>query len=149
MLKNAEGGTTPLKEKHNKLMKTHWITTCIVTATFALAPLALAKDKEGGTPAIKGRVTAVDAKANTITLSAGKKATTPGPQTLTVTSSTAIKIDGSTAALADIKPKMNATVMVDADGKTAKRITIKSPKSAEGSAEGGAGAAAKAPAAAE
>jgi|GEM_PF-6029051 len=131
-------------------MKTHWITTCLVTATLALAPLALAKDKEsGGTPPVKGRVTAVDAKANTITLSAGKKAATPGPQTFTVTSSTAIKIDGSTAALADIKPKMNATVSVDADGKTAKRIMIKSPKSAEGGAAAGAGAAAKAPAAAE
>jgi hypothetical protein len=129
-------------------MKTHWITTCIVTATLALAPLALAKDKEGGAPAIKGHVTAVDAKANTITLTAGKKAATPGPQTFTVTSSTAIKIDGSSASLADIKPKMNATVSVDADGKTAKKILIKSPKAA-GGAEGGAGAAAKAPTAAE
>lgn len=126
-------------------MKTHGITTCIVTATLAIAPLALAKDKEGATPAVKGRVTAVDAKASTITLSAGKKAATPGPQTFTVTSSTAIKIDGSTAALADIKPKMNASVSVDADGKTAKKIMIKSPKAAEG----GAGAAAKAPAATE
>lgn len=126
-------------------MKTHWITTCIVTATLALAPLGFAKDgKEGGTPPVKGRVTAVDAKAGTITLNAGKKAATPGPQTFTVTGSTAIKIDGSTAALADIKPKMNATVSLDADGKTAKRIMIKAPKSAEGGAAAGAGA--KAPA---
>jgi len=129
-------------------MKTHWITTCIVTATLALAPLGFGKDKGGGTPPVKGHVTAVDATASTITISAGKKAATPGPQVFTVTSSTAIKIDGSTATLADIKPKMNAMVSVDADGKTAKRIMIKSPKSAEGGA-GGAGAAAKAPAATE
>ncbi len=126
-------------------MKTHWITTCIVTATLALAPLGFGKDKGAGTPPVKGHVTAVDAKANTITISAGKKAATPGPQVFTVTSSTAIKIDGTTATLADIKPKMSATVSVDADGKTAKRITIKSSKSADG----GAGAAAKAPAATE
>lgn len=130
-------------------MKTHWITTCLLTATLALAPLALAKDKEAGTPPVKGHVTAVDAKANTITINGGKKAATPGPQTFTVTGTTAIKIDGSTAALADIKPKMSATVSLDADGKTAKRIMIKSPKSAEGGAAAGAGAAAKAPAAAE
>lgn len=141
VLKCAGGFTkTPSKENHTKHMKTRWISTCIVTATLILAPmgLGLAKEKGGGTPPVKGRVTAVDAKANTITINEGKKAATPGPQTFTVTSSTAIKIDGSAATLADIKPKMSATIVVDADGKTAKRVMIKSPKSAEGAAGGGA-----------
>ncbi len=112
-------------------MKTHWITSTIIATAFFLAPagLGLAKDKEG--PAgVKGRVTAVDATAKTITISAGKKSDASGPQTFAVTTATVIKIDGTTATLADIKPKMNASVVPAADGKTAKRVTIKEAKKA-------------------
>lgn len=115
-------------------MKTHWITSTIIATAFFLAPvgLGLAKDQEG--PAsVKGRVTAVDATAKTITVSAGKKSEKPGPQTFAVAATTVIKIDGTTATLADVKPKMNATVVPDADGKTAKRVTIKAAKKPEAS----------------
>lgn len=120
-------------------MKTHWITSTLIATTLFLAPMGMgfAKDKQD-TPSVKGRVTAVDTTAKTITINAGKKADAKGPQTFSVSASTAIKIDGAAATLADIKPKMSAIISLDADGKTAKRVTIKAPKSADGTESGGA-----------
>lgn len=116
-------------------MKAHWITSTIIATAFFLAPagIGFAKDKQD-TPSIKGRVTAVDTTAKTITISVGKKAENKGPQTISISNSTAIKIDGTSATLADIKPKMGAMISLDADGKTAKRVMIKSPKAAGGGA---------------
>jgi len=117
-------------------MRTNWIASTVIATTFLLAPLGVgfAKDKSG-TPPIKGKITAVDTTANTITINAGKKAATPGPQTFSVTDKTVIKIDGTAAKLADVKPKMGAMVSLAEDGKTVKHLMIKSPKSA-GTKEG-------------
>jgi hypothetical protein len=115
-------------------MKAHTITSTLIAATLLLAPLgmAFAKDKEDSS-AIKGHVTAVDPAAQTISIACGKKSATPGKQTISVTASTVINVDGKTGTLADIKPKMGAKVTLAADGKSAAQLMVKSPKSAGGS----------------
>lgn len=112
-------------------MKSHGISV-IVTAILFLAPVGvgLAKDKnKGGAPSVKGSVLSVDTTAQTISIKPGKKAPSQEPKVFSLTSTTVIEVDGNPGKLADIKPKMKATVTASTDGKSAQKLSVKSPKS--------------------
>ena len=74
-------------------------------------------------PKYKGKVTAVDAKAGTITIHSKKN----GDMTLAVDSGTRIKVDHASAGLADVKVGMHVSVR-SSDKKTALAVSAHDPK---------------------
>jgi hypothetical protein len=119
-----------------KLNKISFILLCAVA--IVTSPSVALAQRDNTDAGFSGKVTAVDAKAKTITITPSARSGGEA-KTFTVTDTTKIEVEGKAGTLADVKMDMMAKVIPGADPNSAAAITAKTGKRGDGGGAGGRG----------
>jgi len=120
-----------------KLNKISFILFCAV-AIVTSSSVTFAQRDNKDDAGFSGKVTAVDARAKSITITPSARSGGEA-KTFTVTDTTKIEVEGKAAKLAELKMDMMAKVIPGADPKSASVITARIGKRGDGGGAGGRG----------